>query len=54
MLVPSIFGERFFDDFDRMFTFPDVPERRAKVSPRDMGLMKTDIRETEDGSARLY
>ena len=49
MLVPSIFGERFFDDFDRMFTFPDVPERRAKVSPRDMGLMKTDIRETEDG-----
>ncbi len=49
MLVPSIFGERFFDDFDRMFSFPDVPERRPKCSPRDMGLMKTDIRETDEG-----
>ena len=49
MLVPSIFGESFFDDFDRMFLCPDVQERKPKVSPRDMGLMKTDIRETEEG-----
>ncbi len=51
MLVPSIFGERFFDDFDRMFDFPEPSERNQHpaVAPHRMGLMKTDIKETDEG-----
>ena len=45
MLVPSIFGERFFDDFDRMFDFPEPSERNQHpaAAPHRMGLMKTEM-----------
>ncbi len=46
MLMPSIFGENFVDDF---FDF-DFPRRVVRTpSAPASGLMKTDIKELEDG-----
>ena len=53
MLMPSIFGENLFDDFFGGFPFYDDRDfRRAekKLYGKNAGhLMKTDIREQEDG-----
>ena len=49
MLMPSIFGERLFDDFFEDF---DRPMRAMKLSTPQTGLMRTDIRE-KDGSFEL-
>ncbi len=46
MLMPSIFGERFFDDFMDDFV---APERNRKLARISSNLMKTDIKETEQG-----
>ena len=52
MLVPSIFSDNFFDDF---FEFPFIDDRAEKNAERKLyghhvaNLMKTDIKETEDG-----
>ena len=48
MLMPSIFGESLFDDFDNLmnFSFPDVD--KTLYGKHAKNLMKTDVRETED------
>lgn len=46
MLMPSIFGESLFDDFMNDFTFP--VSRRTQSQMPLQGVMKTDIRETEN------
>ena len=44
MLLPSIFGDNFFDDF------MDFPSRRMEQDFTNLGaLMKTDVKELEDG-----
>ena len=47
MLMPSIFGENLFDDFFDGFHYPAEPQRPLKTT--DLGLMKTDIKEDENG-----
>ena len=53
MMMPSIFGESLFDDFMRDFPFyDDRDEKRVEkklYGHHAANLMKTDIRETEDG-----
>ena len=46
MLMPTIFGERLFDNFMDDFGFPNVD--RIAASKNTSNLMRTDIRETED------
>ena len=48
MLMPSIFGESLFDDFDNLmnFSFPDVDKTLYGKHAKNM--MKTDVRETDD------
>ncbi len=46
MLMPSIFGENLFDDW-MDFSFPDVD--RALYGKRADHVMKTDVKEKEDG-----
>ena len=43
MLMPSIFGDAFMDDF---FGFP---QERKGATASQTGLMQTDVKETEDG-----
>ena len=49
MLMPSIFGENLFDDFDNLmnFSFPDVDKTLYGKHAKNM--MKTDVKETEKG-----
>ena len=49
MLMPSIFGENLFDDFDNWmnFSFPDVDKELYGKHAKNM--MKTDVKETEKG-----
>ncbi len=46
MLMPTIFGERLFDNFMDDFGFPSVD--RIAASKNTSNLMRTDIKETED------
>ena len=46
MLMPSIFGEKLFDDW-MDFSFPDID--KALYGKHAKNEMKTDVRETEDG-----
>lgn len=46
MLMPSIFGERLFDDFMDDFVMPDRNWNLARTSAN---VMKTDVKETEQG-----
>ena len=47
MLMPSIFGDSFMDDF---FDFPEVrPARTYQRTYHQNQLMKTDIFQTKDG-----
>ena len=46
MLMPTIFGERLFDNFMDDFGFPSVD--RIAASKNTSNLMRTDIRETEN------
>ncbi len=46
MLLPSIFGENLFDDW-MDFSFPDID--KALYGKHAKNLMKTDVKETEDG-----
>lgn len=46
MMMPSIFGERIFDDW-MDFSFPDID--RALYGKHADHVMKTDIRETDQG-----
>ena len=48
MLMPSIFGENLFDDFDRWMdtSFRDVD--KALYGKHAKNMMKTDVRETDD------
>ena len=52
MILPTVFGENLmdvFDDFDRSF-FRDVHDAdRALYGKHAQHVMKTDVRETEDG-----
>lgn len=50
-MLPSIFGENLFDDFfdDRFFTRPAWGERNPLYGKHARNLMKTDVRETDDG-----
>ena len=52
MLMPSIFGENLFDDFDNWmnFSFPDVDKELYGKHAKNM--MKTDIRDV-DGNYEL-
>lgn len=45
MLMPSIFGERMFDDFMEDFPFSGVNRGFGGTA----GLMRTDVKETENG-----
>ena len=49
MLMPSIFGENLFDDFDRWMdtSFRDVD--KALYGKHAKNIMKTDVKETEKG-----
>ena len=49
MLMPSIFGESLFDDFDNWmnFSFPDVDKTLYGKHAKNM--MKTDVKETDNG-----
>ena len=49
MLMPSIFGESLFDDFDNLmnFSFPDVDKTLYGKHAKNM--MKTDVKETDSG-----
>ena len=52
MLMPSIFGENLFDDFFDDFYRPAVrrsTQRPAMAAMPVNGLMKTDVKETENG-----
>ena len=53
MLMPSIFGENLFDDFDSWFSDPVEKRFFGKKNPlygkHAKNLMKTDVRETKDG-----
>lgn len=46
MLMPTVFGERLFDNFMDDFGFPSVD--RIAASKNTSNLMRTDIRETEN------
>ena len=52
MLMPSIFGENLFDDFDSWFDAPVEKRFFGKKNPlygkHAKNLMKTDVRETKD------
>ena len=46
MLMPSIFGERLFDDFMDAFDFPDIDKKLyGKHAPH---IMKTDVKEKDN------
>ena len=49
MLMPSIFGENLFDDFDRLMdtSFHDVD--KALYGKHAKNMMKTDVKETDSG-----
>ena len=49
MLMPSIFGENLFDDFDRWMdtSFHDVD--KALYGKNAKNMMKTDVKETDSG-----
>ena len=50
MMMPSIFRENLFDDFMNDFTFPAFPNVDKELYGKHAkNLMKTDIREKEDG-----
>lgn len=46
MLMPSIFGENLFDDW-MDFSFPSID--KALYGNRSQNVMKTDVKETENG-----
>ena len=52
MLMPSIFGESLFDDFDSFFNDDFFTPSRTLYGKRGKNLMKTDVREL-DGSYEL-
>ena len=47
MLMPTIFAENLFDDLFDNFQYPARPQRSVK-NP-ELGVMKTDIKESETG-----
>lgn len=50
MMMPSIFGESLFDDFMDDFMFPAFPDvSRTLYGKNAKNMMKTDVKETEDG-----
>ena len=52
MMMPSIFGENLFDDFDSWFSDPVEKRFFGKKNPlygkHAKNLMKTDVRETKE------
>ena len=50
MMMPSIFGENLFDDFMDDFSFPTLPDVDKELYGKHAkNLMKTDVKETDDG-----
>lgn len=50
MMLPSIFGESLFDDLMGDFAFPVIADAdRALYGKNAKNLMKTDVKETENG-----
>ena len=50
MMMPSIFRENLFDDLMESFAFPTFPDvDRALYWKNAKKLMKTDVKETQDG-----
>ena len=53
MMMPRIFGENLFDDFMNDFAFPDFTDstniEKALYGKHAKNLMKTDVKDTEDG-----
>lgn len=46
MLMPSVFGERLFDDFMDDFSFPSI---NRMFGGSNANLMRTDVKETDNG-----
>ena len=50
MMMPSILGENLFDDFMNDFAFPAFPDVEKRLYGKHAkNMMKTDVKETEDG-----
>lgn len=50
MLVPTLYRNSMFDDFDDLFNLMEMPTRRDPLfGKRADRLMRTDVRETEKG-----
>ena len=50
MMMPSIFGENLFDDFMEGFSLPTFPSIDKELYGKHAkNMMKTDVKETEDG-----
>lgn len=49
MLVPSIFGDSFLDNFVNDFAFPAADRKERTYEKAAAGLMRTDVRETDSG-----
>ena len=50
MMMPSIFRDNLFDSFMEDFAFPSFPDiDRTLYGKHARNLMKTDVKETEDG-----
>ena len=50
MMMPRIFGENLFDDFMDDFSFPTLPDVDKELYGKHAkNLMKTDVKETDDG-----
>ena len=54
MMMPSIFRENLFDDLMESFAFPTFPDvDRALYGKNAKKLMKTDVKETQDGYVEI-
>ena len=49
MMMPSIFGENLFDDFDNWMRIPFADADKALYGKHARNMMKTDVKETEGG-----
>ena len=49
MMMPSVFGRDIFDDFMDGFAFPEANVNKELYGKHAKNVMKTDVRELDDG-----